>query len=78
MNGIENFSEFKDKAIAVLGIPFDYMKEKIENLKNLGKDLKDYFLGIFEEIKNFSLTGAIKNGISSLLHKGKDLCPGIC
>lgn len=76
MNGIENFSNFKEKAIAVLGIPFDYMKEKIENLKNLGKDLKDYFLGIFEEIKNFSLTGAIKNGISSLWNKGKEMLPG--
>ena len=41
----------KEKAIAVLRSLFDYMKEKIENLKNLGKDLKDYFLGIFEEIK---------------------------
>ena len=76
MNGIENFSNFKEKAIAVLGIPFDYMKEKIENLKNLGRDLKDYFLGIFEEIKNFSLTGAIKNGISSLWNKGKEMLPG--
>ena len=76
MNGIENFNNFKEKAIAVLGIPFDYMKEKIENLKNLGKDLKDYFLGIFEEIKNFSLTGAIKNGISSLWNKGKEMLPG--
>ena len=76
MNGIENFSNFKEKAIAVLGIPFDYMKEKIENLKNLGRDLKDYFLGIFEEIKNFSLTGAIKNGISSLWNKGKEMLSG--
>ena len=76
MNGIENFSNFKEKAIAVLGIPFDYMKEKIENLKNLGNDLKDYFLGIFEEIKNFSLTGAIKNGVSSLWNKGKEIIPG--
>lgn len=76
MNGIENFNKFKEKTIAVLGIPFDYMKEKIENLKNLGKDLKDYFLGIFEEIKNFSLTGAIKNGISSLWNKGKEMLPG--
>lgn len=76
MNGIENFSNFKEKAIAVLGIPFDYMKEKIENLKNLGNDLKDYFLGIFEEIKNFSLTGAIKNGVSSLWNKGKEIVPG--
>lgn len=76
MNGIENFNKFKEKAIAVLGIPFDYMKEKIENLKSLGKDLKDYFLGIFEEIKNFSLTGVIKNGISSLWNKGKEMLPG--
>ena len=69
MNGIENFNEFKYKAVAVLGIPFDYMKQKIEALKNAGKELKDYFLGIFEEIKNFSLSEAIKNGGSYLLHK---------
>ena len=69
MNGINNFNEFKDKAMALLGIPFDYMASKIENLKNLGKDLKDYFLQIFEEIKNFSLGDAISNGISSLKNK---------
>lgn len=69
MNGINNFNEFKEKAMAVLGIPFDYMASKIENLKNLGKDLKDYFLQIFEEIKNFSLGDAISNGISSLKNK---------
>ena len=69
MNGINNFNEFKEKAMAVLGIPFDYMASKIENLKNLGKDLKDYFLEIFEEIKNFSLGDAISNGISSLKNK---------
>lgn len=72
MNGIENFNEFKDKAVAVLGIPFDYMKQKVENLKNAGKELKDYFLGIFEEIKNFSITGFIKNKASSLWNKGKE------
>lgn len=69
MNGINNFNEFKEKAMALLGIPFDYMASKIENLKNLGKDLKDYFLEIFEEIKNFSLGDAISNGISSLKNK---------
>ena len=69
MNGINNFNEFKEKAMALLGIPFDYMASKIENLKNLGKDLKDYFLEIFEEIKNFSLDDAISNGISSLKNK---------
>lgn len=69
MNGINNFNEFKEKAMALLGIPFDYMASKIENLKNLGKDLKDYFLQIFEEIKNFSLGDAISNGISSLKNK---------
>lgn len=76
MNGIENFNEFKDKAVAVLGIPFDYMKEKIENLKNAGKELKDYFLGIFEEIKNFSIKETIKSGASYLLEKGKEFIPG--
>ena len=69
MNGINNFNEFKEKAMALLGIPFDYMASKIENLKNLGKDLKDYFLQIFEEIKNFSLGDAISNGISSIKNK---------
>lgn len=69
MNGINNFNEFKEKAMALLGIPFDYMASKIENLKNLGKDLKDYFLEIFEEIKNFSLGDAISNGISSIKNK---------
>lgn len=69
MNGINNFNEFKEKAMALLGIPFDYMASKIKNLKNLGKDLKDYFLEIFEEIKNFSLGDAISNGISSLKNK---------
>lgn len=69
MNGINNFNEFKEKAMAVLGIPFDYMASKIENLKNLSKDLKDYFLQIFEEIKNFSLGDAISNGISSFKNK---------
>lgn len=69
MNGINNFNEFKEKAMTLLGIPFDYMASKIENLKNLGKDLKDYFLQIFEEIKNFSLGDAISNGISSLKNK---------
>ena len=72
MNGIENFNEFKDKAVAVLGIPFDYMKQKVEDLKNAGKELKDYFLGIFEEIKNFSITGFIKNKASYLWNKGKE------
>lgn len=76
MNGIENFNEFKDKAVAILGIPFDYMKQKVENLKNTGKELKDYFLGIFEEIKNFSITGAIKSGASYLWEKGKEFIPG--
>ena len=76
MNGIENFNEFKDKAVAVLGIPFDYMKQKVEDLKNVGKELKDYFLGIFEEIKNFSITGAIKSGASYLWERGKEFIPG--
>lgn len=69
MNGINNFNEFKEKAMAVLGIPFDYLASKIESLKNLGKDLKDYFLQIFEEIKNFSLDNAISNGISYVKNK---------
>lgn len=69
MNGINNFNEFKEKAMVLLGIPFDYMASKIENLKNLGKDLKDYFLEIFEEIKNFSLGDAISNGVSYLKNK---------
>lgn len=76
MNGIENFNEFKDKVVAVLGIPFDYMKEKVENLKNAGKELKDYFLGIFEEIKNFSLKETIKSGASYLWERGKEFIPG--
>lgn len=76
MNGINNFNEFKEKAVAVLGIPFDYMAAKIENLKNLGKDLKDYFLEIFEEIKNFSLGDAISGGTSFLVNKAKEYIPG--
>lgn len=76
MNGIENFNEFKDKAVAVLGIPFDYMKQKVETLKNAGKELKDYFLGIFEEIKNFSMKKTIKNGASYLWERGKEFIPG--
>lgn len=61
MRGIENFNSFKEKAKKLLGIPFDYMAQKIEKLKNAGKELKDYFLKIFEDIKNFSITGYIKN-----------------
>ncbi|WP_293957933.1 phage tail tape measure protein [uncultured Fusobacterium sp.] len=76
MNGINNFNEFKEKAVTVLGIPFDYMASKIENLKNLGKDLKDYFLEIFEEIKNFSLGDAISGGASFLVNKAKEYIPG--
>lgn len=76
MNGIDNFNEFKEKAMAVLGIPFDYMASKIENLKNLGKNLKDYFLEIFEEIKNFSLGDAISGGASFLVNKAKEYIPG--
>lgn len=76
MNGINNFNEFKEKAMALLGIPFDYMASKIENLKNLGKDLKDYFLEIFEEIKNFSLGDAISGGASFLVNKAKEYIPG--
>ena len=76
MNGINNFNEFKEKAMALLGIPFDYMASKIENLKNLGKDLKDYFLQIFEEIKNFSLGDAISGGASFLVNKAKEYIPG--
>lgn len=71
MAGVENFNEFKDKAKEILGIPFDYLATKIENLKNLGKDLKDYFLELFEEIKNFSLTDAISDGASYLVGKAK-------
>lgn len=76
MNGINNFVEFKDKAVAILRIPFDYIGKKVEDLKNAGKELKDYFLEIFEEIKNFSITGAIKSGASYLWEKGKGFIPG--
>lgn len=76
MAGVENFNEFKDKAKEILGIPFDYLATKIENLKNLGKDLKDYFLELFEEIKNFSLTDAISDGASYLVGKAKQHIPG--
>lgn len=72
MKGIENFTEFKDKASSLLSIPFDFVMEKLKKLQNAGKELKDYFLGIFEEIKNFSITGFIKNKASYLWNKGKE------
>lgn len=72
VKSIENFNEFKEKAINILGIPFDYIGKKIDSLKGKAKDMKDYFLNIFEEIKEFSLKDWLKNKASKTVNKLKN------
>lgn len=76
LEGIENWKNFKDKTIEILGIPFEWMEKKWENIKLKGKETVDYFLEIFEEIKNFSITDSISNGFSWVKDKVKENIPG--
>ena len=51
-------------------------KKNGENIKLKGKETVDYFLEIFEEIKNFSITDSISNGFSWVKDKVKENIPG--
>ena len=69
VTSVDNFIEFKDKAINVLGIPFNYLEEKWDSIKQKGKDTIDYFKEIFEELKNLNISDTISNGISWVTSK---------
>ena len=61
---IEQFNVFKEKSLAILGIPFDWLDKKIEGIKEKAEHMLDGVLEIYEKIKNFSVTDSIKNGFS--------------
>lgn len=63
---IEQWNIFKEKSLAILGIPFDWLDKKIEGIKEKGEHMLDGVLEIYEKIKNFSITDSIKNGASWL------------
>lgn len=63
---IEQWNIFKEKSLAILGIPFDWLDKKIEGIKEKGGHMLDGVLDIYEKIKNFSITDSIKNGASWL------------
>lgn len=63
---IEQWNIFKEKSLAILGIPFDWLDKKIEGIKERGEHMLDGVLEIYEKIKNFSITDSIKNGASWL------------
>lgn len=63
---IEQWNIFKEKSLAILGIPFDWLDKKIEGIKEKGGHILDGVLEIYEKIKNFSITDSIKNGASWL------------
>lgn len=69
VSSVENFIQFKDKAINILGIPFNYLEGKWDSIKQKGKDTIDYFKEIFEEIKNFSISDAAGKGLSWITSK---------
>ena len=64
ISSVENFIEFKDKAINILGIPFNYLEEKLDLIIDKGKNFIEYFREIFEEIKNLKASSIIENGVS--------------
>lgn len=61
---IEQFNVFKEKSLAILGIPFEWLDKKIEGIKEKAEHMLDGVLEIYEKIKNFSVTDSIKNGFS--------------
>lgn len=63
---IEQWNIFKEKSLAILGIPFDWLDKKIDGIKEKGEHMLDGVLEIYEKIKNFSISDSVKNGTSWL------------
>ncbi|MBR8701162.1 hypothetical protein IX317_002147 [Fusobacterium sp. DD29] len=67
-SSIENWDVFKEKTMNILRIPFDWLDEKIQSLKDKFSGIID----IYNEVKDFNIGGKISSGINWV----KDKIPG--
>lgn len=60
----QNWEEFKNTAITILNVPFDWIEQKIDAIGAKAKEMFSEVMDIYNGIKDFSITDTISKGAS--------------